>query len=114
MADFDWDKLGKVGRPIAAMLWTFTRFVDLIMLNMLWPIIMDVYSEVKGAVGVNAETLLSQACEIILRAREVRNGSMLSIDVGVESLLNPFADVGKNISIWRGRQHLHSARGSLV
>merc|ERR1719453_1524741 len=74
LGDFDWEALYHVGRPHASLwFWSFTWLVNLIMLNMLLAIIMDIYTDVKGNIGHSAETMLSQAIEIIQRKMRVRS-----------------------------------------
>lgn len=75
LGDFEWDHMMQIGRqPAAAWFWTFSVFVNLIMLNMLLAIIMDVHTQVKGKIGFNAPTLLSQIVDIGTRFKEVRAG----------------------------------------
>merc|ERR1712079_664648 len=62
LGDFDWERMIHVGR-LQATIWfmSFTCLVNLVMLNLLLAIIIDVFTEVKGNIGNDAETLLSQA-----------------------------------------------------
>jgi len=49
------------------------------MLNMLLAIVMDIYTEVRGSIGDNAETLWSQAYEIWRRHRQKQRGERVSL-----------------------------------
>eukprot|EP00928_Gymnodinium_smaydae_P021197 TRINITY_DN18250_c0_g3_i1.p1 TRINITY_DN18250_c0_g3~~TRINITY_DN18250_c0_g3_i1.p1 ORF type:complete len:958 (-),score=117.64 TRINITY_DN18250_c0_g3_i1:466-3339(-) len=81
LGDFDWDRLREVGRLQAGLwFWCFVWLVNLVMLNMLLAIIMDVYTEVKGTVGSDAETVYSQSYEIYRRWRERRAGRRVSLN----------------------------------
>merc|ERR1712176_1106830 len=85
--DYDWDDLYWVGRPQAAIwFWSFTWGLAIIMLNMLVAIVLDVYTEVKGGIGSDAETLWSQSLEILHRWREVRNGRALPLSKILDKL----------------------------
>eukprot|EP00928_Gymnodinium_smaydae_P079667 TRINITY_DN63535_c0_g1_i1.p1 TRINITY_DN63535_c0_g1~~TRINITY_DN63535_c0_g1_i1.p1 ORF type:complete len:795 (-),score=124.47 TRINITY_DN63535_c0_g1_i1:297-2681(-) len=78
MGDFDWEEMNAVGRPqAAAWFWSLMILLNLIMLNMLLAIIMDVYSEVKGNIGCDAPTLVSQVVKMINEFREIRAGRMV-------------------------------------
>ncbi len=87
LSDFDWDRMNRVGRPQAGFIfWTFNWLVNLILLNMLLAIIMDVYTEVKGGLGSQAETLWSQVAEIYRRLKEVRAGNYLTLTAVLKAL----------------------------
>lgn len=78
MGEVDWEEMTRVGRFRAnAWFWTFMLLLQFTMLNMLLAIVMDVYTEVKGSMGKDAETLWSQACEIYTRMRAVQAGKEL-------------------------------------
>jgi len=80
--------MNRVGREQAGVwFWTFTWIVNLVMLNMLLAIIMDVYTEVKGSIGADAETLFSQTCEILFRWKQVRAGKAISLQNVLETLV---------------------------
>merc|ERR1712039_720822 len=71
LGDFDWDSMAVVGRMEAGLwFWTFMLLVNLIMLNMLLAIIMDVYTQVKGGIGDEAQTVFRQVIDMFARARE--------------------------------------------
>eukprot|EP00928_Gymnodinium_smaydae_P038534 TRINITY_DN26565_c0_g1_i2.p1 TRINITY_DN26565_c0_g1~~TRINITY_DN26565_c0_g1_i2.p1 ORF type:complete len:780 (-),score=170.06 TRINITY_DN26565_c0_g1_i2:238-2577(-) len=78
LGDFDWEEMNQIGRPqAAAWFWSLMILLNLIMLNMLLAIIMDVYSEVKGNIGCEAPTLVSQIFKMIGEFREVRAGRLV-------------------------------------
>merc|ERR1711920_245597 len=76
----DWDKMIDVGR-LQAMIWffSFICLVNLVMLNMLLAMIMDTYTQVKGSMGGDAETLWSQAVEICTRMLDQAKGRKVSL-----------------------------------
>eukprot|EP00931_Biecheleriopsis_adriatica_P115181 TRINITY_DN91004_c0_g1_i1.p1 TRINITY_DN91004_c0_g1~~TRINITY_DN91004_c0_g1_i1.p1 ORF type:complete len:947 (-),score=135.28 TRINITY_DN91004_c0_g1_i1:85-2925(-) len=81
IGDFDWDELREPGDlPAAMWYWSFIWLLNLVMLNMMLVMIMDVYTETRGAVGRDSETLWSQAAEIYRRWRELRAGKRVSLD----------------------------------
>jgi len=97
MGDFNWDELAQVGRPQTAVwFWSFTWLVNLILLNMLLAIIMDVYAEVKGNIGSDAETLISQAIEIMGRWKQRTSGRAISINV-VLLTIDPSSEYSKTL-----------------
>eukprot|EP00928_Gymnodinium_smaydae_P025315 TRINITY_DN20208_c0_g1_i1.p1 TRINITY_DN20208_c0_g1~~TRINITY_DN20208_c0_g1_i1.p1 ORF type:complete len:945 (-),score=150.40 TRINITY_DN20208_c0_g1_i1:298-3132(-) len=80
LGDFDWEHMREVGRaPAIVWFWSFMWLVNMVLLNMLLAIVMDVYTEVKGNIGSNAETLWSQANEIFRRWRERRAGRRVGL-----------------------------------
>merc|ERR1712039_872302 len=80
LGDFNWDELIEVGRPLTSLwFWSFTWLVNLVMLNMLLAMIMDTYTQVKGSMGGDAETLWSQAVEIGTRMLDQAKGRKLSL-----------------------------------
>merc|ERR1719197_2457754 len=92
MGDFDWDELSQVGmEQTAVWFWSFTWLVNLILLNMLLAIIMDVYAEVKGNIGSDAETLISQSIEIFKRWEARKAGHAISI-MHILLVLDPTAE----------------------
>jgi len=81
LGDFDWERMNRVGRIFAgAWFWAFMWLVDMVLLNMMLAIIMDVYTQVKGGIGADAETLFSQASEIYRRWRALKAGKRMSLD----------------------------------
>merc|ERR1719253_1603769 len=66
--------------PAIIWFWIFMMLVNMVMLNMLLAVIMDVYTEVRGAIGSHAETLWSQSWEIFRRRRELRLGNRVSLE----------------------------------
>jgi hypothetical protein len=87
LGDFSWDSMNRIGRMQANVwFWTFMWLVNLTMLNMLLAIIMDVYTEVKGSIGSNAETLWSQTQEIFHRWRAIKTGREVSLSSTLEVL----------------------------
>merc|ERR1712139_366737 len=80
LGDYDWDEMVRVGQQQTAVwFWSFTWLVNLIMLNMLLAIIMDTYTEVKGHISSDAETIWSQMIEIFNRWRAVRTGRQVAL-----------------------------------
>mmetsp|Transcript_11408 Transcript_11408/g.33420 ORF Transcript_11408/g.33420 Transcript_11408/m.33420 type:complete len:157 (+) Transcript_11408:1-471(+) len=53
---------------------------------MLLAIIMDVYTDVKGSIGNDAETLWSQSREIYVRWRDVRQGHSIPLSTVLKAL----------------------------
>jgi len=89
LGDFEWEVMKDVGRlPAVLWFWSFMMLVNMVMLNMLLAVIMDVYTEVRGAIGSHAETLWSQASEIWRRRRELKSGKRVSLDY-VLSCIDP-------------------------
>eukprot|EP00747_Dinoflagellata_sp_TGD_P051064 gnl/TRDRNA2_/TRDRNA2_147137_c0_seq1.p1 gnl/TRDRNA2_/TRDRNA2_147137_c0~~gnl/TRDRNA2_/TRDRNA2_147137_c0_seq1.p1 ORF type:complete len:331 (+),score=31.19 gnl/TRDRNA2_/TRDRNA2_147137_c0_seq1:131-994(+) len=87
LGDFDWGRMQRVGRAQAGFwFWTFHLLLNLLLLNMLLAIIMDIYTEVKGDIGGEAETLFSQAGEIWQRFHQVRRGHRLAMKSILEAL----------------------------
>lgn len=81
LGDFDWEVMKNVGRiPAGLWFWSFMCLVNLVMLNMLLAIVMDVYTEIRGAIGSRAETLWSQTWEIYRRNRDLRAGLRVSLE----------------------------------
>merc|ERR1712046_179079 len=61
LGDIEWDDMNDIGRLEAGLwFWTFSMLVFLVMLNMLIALVMDMYTQVKGSIGEDAETLISQ------------------------------------------------------
>jgi hypothetical protein len=80
LGDYDWSAMIRIGRQQAAVwFWSFTWVVNLIMLNMLLAIVMDVYTEVKGHIASDAETMWSQVAEIVQRWHEIRAGKQIAL-----------------------------------
>lgn len=91
MGDFNYDELRLAGSLQAVVwFWAFTGLVQLIMLNMLLALILDVYMEVKGSVGKNAETLCTQTSEIHRRWRQKRRGQRIGLDKVLQALQPSF------------------------
>jgi hypothetical protein len=87
LGDYDWQELVRVGRQQAAIWFvSFTWLVNLIMLNMLLAIVMDVYTEVKGHISAEAETMWSQVNEIAHRWLDMRQGRQISLAKILEAL----------------------------
>mmetsp|Transcript_30314 Transcript_30314/g.77051 ORF Transcript_30314/g.77051 Transcript_30314/m.77051 type:complete len:982 (-) Transcript_30314:152-3097(-) len=87
LGDFEWDDMKETGRISAAIwFWSFTWLVNLVMLNMLLAIVMDVYTEVKGSIGSDAETLWSQASEVYRRRRQRLAGDRVSLNYVLECI----------------------------
>jgi len=87
IGDFDWDAMTRVGRPQSYLwFWSFVWLLNLVMLNMLLAIIMDVYTDVKGSIGNDAETLWSQSREIYVRWRDVRQGHSIPLSTVLKAL----------------------------
>merc|ERR1719451_170305 len=87
LGDFDWETMNIIGRPqAAAWFWSFMWLVNMVMLNMLLAIVMDVYTEVKGGIGGDAETLWSQTKEIYQRWRKRRQGLRKSLEYVLHAL----------------------------
>merc|ERR1712083_1228087 len=75
--------------------------VHLVMLNMLLAIVMDVYTEVKGSIGNNAETINSQTMEILHRWWHKARGLRMDLSVILKHLDPTDLDTqrgGKDIS----------------
>jgi hypothetical protein len=85
---YDWESVTSVvsRRFSAVWFWGFTWLVNLIMLNMLLAIVMDVYTQVKGHIPHDAETMWSQVTEIIHRHLEIRAGRQISLEYVLENL----------------------------
>jgi len=85
--------MSEVGRE-EALAWflTFQVLVTLVMLNMLLAIIMDVYTEVKGNIGNDAETLVSQSHEIFVRWKNKKRGLRLDLAEVLNHLGDPLLD----------------------
>jgi len=89
IGDFSWEEMKEVGRlPASIWFWTFMILMSQVMLNMLLAVVMDAYTEVRGAIGSHAETLWSQASEIWRRYRELKAGKRISLDY-VLSCIDP-------------------------
>jgi hypothetical protein len=87
MGDFDWAAMSVVGRQQAGFwFWGFTWLVNLIMLNMLLAIVMDVYTQVKGRIPGDAETMWSQVAEIVHRWGEIRSGRQIRLESILDAL----------------------------
>merc|ERR1712226_1173500 len=66
LGDFDWEPLRGMDRPtVAIWFWSFSWIINLMLLNMLLAIIIDHYTEVRGEIGPDTETVFSQAVEIM-------------------------------------------------
>merc|ERR1712139_103672 len=57
----------------------FTIIVSMLLLNMLLAVIMDVYTEVKGSIGSDSETVWSQTVEIIERQKAKQSGNHIDL-----------------------------------
>jgi len=85
--DYDLEEMMRVSRPQTAVwYWCFTWLVNLIMLNMLLAIVMDVYTEVKGHISSDSETMWSQVYEIVARWNDIRAGRQIALEKILESL----------------------------
>merc|ERR1719408_140708 len=94
IGDFEWEVMKDVGRlPATVWFWIFMMLVNMVMLNMLLAVIMDVYTEVRGAIGSHAETLWSQTYEIYRRRRDLKAGKRVSLD-HVLACLDPHGGLG--------------------
>eukprot|EP00931_Biecheleriopsis_adriatica_P000594 TRINITY_DN10066_c0_g5_i1.p1 TRINITY_DN10066_c0_g5~~TRINITY_DN10066_c0_g5_i1.p1 ORF type:complete len:912 (-),score=171.94 TRINITY_DN10066_c0_g5_i1:116-2806(-) len=80
LGDYDWDSMTKAGE-LPARVWfvLFTCVMTLVMLNMLLAIVMDVYSETRGQLRTDAETMWSQVFLIYRRWKELRDGKRTSL-----------------------------------
>jgi len=87
LGDFDYQEMVQVGR-LDTTIWfvSFMLLVVNIMLNMLLAIILDRYTEVKGGLGDECETLWSQTFELYSRWRRVRTGKDMSLTKILEML----------------------------
>merc|ERR1719424_1280699 len=80
LGGFDWEMMSGVGLPHAIIwFWTFSIFVQLIMLNMLLAIVMDVYTDVKSGLAKNAPTIFSQVSLIYRRWHEKKLGLRIGL-----------------------------------
>ncbi|CAE8725156.1 unnamed protein product, partial [Polarella glacialis] len=87
IGDFDWKAFKTIGQvPAAIWFWCFIWLLNLVMFNMLLVMIMDVYTETRGSLGSNAETLWSQAYEIYRRWKELKAGRRVSLNY-IQSVL---------------------------
>lgn len=85
--DYDTADMTRVARHKAAIWYmAFTWLVNLVMLNMLLAIVMDVYTEVKGHIASDAETMWSQVAEILWRWNEIRAGRQIHLEKILECL----------------------------
>jgi len=85
----DWDAMADAaGGQVQAgvFYWTFNILMCTLMLNMLLAIIMETYGGVKGRIGVDAETLVSQAMEIYSRSRKAKSGEYIRLDQVLDAL----------------------------
>jgi len=81
MGDFDIDSMYEAGRSMAVTWFVlFQVLTVLIMLNMLLAIVMDAYSDVKGAMA-NTETVYEEAYHIFLRWLKVRQKEAVRLDL---------------------------------
>merc|ERR1712232_227479 len=88
LGDADVDAMTTVGRTsFNVWFWAFIWLVNFILLNMLLAIIMDVHSEVKGSIGPNAETLVSQAIRVYYRKKGICQGTRVGLPKILECLL---------------------------
>jgi len=88
LGDADVDAMTTVGRTsFNVWFWAFIWLVNFILLNMLLAIIMDVHSEVKGSIGPNAETLVSQAIRVYYRKKGIYQGTRVGLPKILECLL---------------------------
>merc|ERR1712228_863907 len=67
--------------------WAFIWLVNFILLNMLLAIIMDVHTDVKGSIGPNAETLVTQAVRVYQRKKGIYQGTRIGLPQILEKLL---------------------------
>jgi len=87
LGEFDYQEMVQVGR-LDTTIWfvSFMLLVVNVMLNMLLAIILDRYTEVKGGLGDQCETLWSQTFELYSRWRRVRTGKEMSLSKILEKL----------------------------
>mmetsp|Transcript_103260 Transcript_103260/g.266965 ORF Transcript_103260/g.266965 Transcript_103260/m.266965 type:complete len:971 (-) Transcript_103260:50-2962(-) len=78
---YAWKELAETSRTVAGVwLCIFIVLVQMMMLNMLLSIVMDAYTEVKGTLGSQSETLWSQAYEIFKRWYQRQKGQRVSLN----------------------------------
>eukprot|EP00931_Biecheleriopsis_adriatica_P041281 TRINITY_DN23616_c0_g2_i2.p1 TRINITY_DN23616_c0_g2~~TRINITY_DN23616_c0_g2_i2.p1 ORF type:complete len:1013 (+),score=161.72 TRINITY_DN23616_c0_g2_i2:45-3083(+) len=88
LGDWDWSEMREIGRIRASLwFWTFIWLMHLLMFNMLLAIMMDVYTDTRGSLDTDAETLWSQVQEIWQRWRRTRAGLRLPLDQVKEHLV---------------------------
>merc|ERR1712087_168809 len=88
LGDADVEQMTNVGRTsFNVWYWSFIWLVNFILLNMLLAIIMDVHTDVKGSIGPNAETLLSQAVRVYYRKKGIYQGTRIGLPRILEELL---------------------------
>merc|ERR1712008_38479 len=80
IGDVPWEEMQKIGR-FPAMIWfaSFIWLLELVMFNMLLAIVMDFYTETRGTLGDNAETLWSQSWELYTRWKDVKSGRGMTL-----------------------------------
>lgn len=99
MGDVDWDSLNEAGRlPCGIWFWSFIWILDLVMFNMMLAIIMDVYTETRGNLRSDAETLWSQAYQVYWRYKEMKAGRRL----GLAKILRHLEDLQEQTSPRQG------------
>jgi len=80
IGDLMWDDISRIGRAFAFVwLALFMVVMVMLLLNMLLAIIMKHYVQAKDSAG-NAQTLWSEAFQVIQRARDERAGRAVSMD----------------------------------
>eukprot|EP00931_Biecheleriopsis_adriatica_P090894 TRINITY_DN64801_c0_g1_i1.p1 TRINITY_DN64801_c0_g1~~TRINITY_DN64801_c0_g1_i1.p1 ORF type:complete len:902 (+),score=111.03 TRINITY_DN64801_c0_g1_i1:115-2820(+) len=95
MEDFEWDDLHETGRlPGAIWYWTFIWVMDMLLLNMLLAIVMDVYTECRGTLRHDAETIWSQAHQMYRRFRDKQLGKRLAL-AHVKTCVEDFIHLSK-------------------
>eukprot|EP00931_Biecheleriopsis_adriatica_P041280 TRINITY_DN23616_c0_g2_i1.p1 TRINITY_DN23616_c0_g2~~TRINITY_DN23616_c0_g2_i1.p1 ORF type:complete len:1029 (+),score=157.39 TRINITY_DN23616_c0_g2_i1:195-3089(+) len=98
LGDWDWREMRDIGRIRASLwFWTFIWLMHLLMFNMLLAIMMDVYTDTRGSLDADAETLWSQFLEIWQRWRRTRAGLRLTLNQVKEHLLQWEAGNGVRI-----------------
>eukprot|EP00811_Abedinium_folium_P019892 NODE_2885_length_2127_cov_3.454500.p1 GENE.NODE_2885_length_2127_cov_3.454500~~NODE_2885_length_2127_cov_3.454500.p1 ORF type:complete len:640 (-),score=182.18 NODE_2885_length_2127_cov_3.454500:206-2125(-) len=87
LGDFDWDRISGIGRLQAGIwFWTFMWLLNMVMLNMLLAMVMDVYTEVKGLIDREADTLWTQAYTTVRRSWQRLLGRRISLATVLHSL----------------------------
>eukprot|EP00931_Biecheleriopsis_adriatica_P024484 TRINITY_DN15242_c0_g2_i2.p1 TRINITY_DN15242_c0_g2~~TRINITY_DN15242_c0_g2_i2.p1 ORF type:complete len:992 (+),score=137.20 TRINITY_DN15242_c0_g2_i2:417-2978(+) len=80
VGDWDWESMSGVGLVEAGLwFWAFIWLIELCMFNMLLAIMMDVYTDTRGSLEADSETLWSQAIEVYTRWRKTRQGLRVSL-----------------------------------
>eukprot|EP00811_Abedinium_folium_P015950 NODE_248_length_3296_cov_7.873462.p1 GENE.NODE_248_length_3296_cov_7.873462~~NODE_248_length_3296_cov_7.873462.p1 ORF type:complete len:598 (-),score=132.90 NODE_248_length_3296_cov_7.873462:201-1994(-) len=79
LGDFDWETMSQSGRmKSGAWFWMFNWLLTMVMLNMLLAMIMDVYTEVKGGLPHDAETIWSQVHSSLVHGLQLYRGDCIS------------------------------------